>query len=322
MLLGELVVKTGRMMCAGYFKDPERTSCAFTADGLYKTGDLVRMTGASGENPTVDVVGRAKTSIKLGNGRWVQPEPLEDICRQLTNVRDMFLHGDSQNSVLVAVVAMAPGKRGSRDELLDGFKALAEAEDRPPSEHIQGVIMSDEIFSRDNSLFNSTGKLHRRNLLDRFRDLCHSALVDAEIRASAGPLDHSRSFTAQGGTLLGAARIAALYHKLGVPVSRCGRAASAWVALGWTSFCQGRQAHADYSEPQGGHCFARRLSVSHRQHQTPRCCSQGRQYKTIRNHKTNKKNQRRADHKPNSNCSVQFTPAWHVQLWSFTSIVF
>ena len=117
---------------------------------------------------------QAKTSIKLGNGRWVQPESLEDLYRQLPEVQDVFVHGDSQHSVLVAAISVAPGSRVSPDVLLAGFEALAESAKRLSHERICGVILSDRVFSRDNGLLNSTGKLHRRNLLDRFREACHS----------------------------------------------------------------------------------------------------------------------------------------------------
>ena len=44
---GELLVKTGSSMFGGYFEAPDETRAAFSADGYYKTGDLVRISPAA-----------------------------------------------------------------------------------------------------------------------------------------------------------------------------------------------------------------------------------------------------------------------------------
>ena len=105
-LQGPGAVQTGAMMFSGYYKDPERTAAAFTEDGVYRTGDVVRVTLPGPGDPAVrvEVVGRAKTSIKLANGKWVQPEPPEDLYRAVPGVRLIFVHGDSGHDLLVAVV--------------------------------------------------------------------------------------------------------------------------------------------------------------------------------------------------------------------------
>jgi hypothetical protein len=54
---------------------------AFTDDGYYKIGDVVRVTrvehGAMAGRDRIVVLGRAKTSLKLANGLWVFCEALE-----------------------------------------------------------------------------------------------------------------------------------------------------------------------------------------------------------------------------------------------------
>ena len=77
--VGEFVVKTGKMMFAGYHGRPALTAAAFTADGFYRTGDVVRVRTAADGATLVDVLGRAKSSLKLANGKWVHPETLEDL---------------------------------------------------------------------------------------------------------------------------------------------------------------------------------------------------------------------------------------------------
>ena len=95
-------------MFGGYLNDPDATSAgtchstqfqfscfastkvpiltqnaraAFTDDGYYKIGDVVRVTrvedGAMAGRHKIVVLGRAKTSLKLANGLWVFCEALE-----------------------------------------------------------------------------------------------------------------------------------------------------------------------------------------------------------------------------------------------------
>ena len=59
----------------------QKARAAFTGDGYYKIGDVVRVTrvedGAMAGRDRIVVLGRAKTSLKLANGLWVFCEALE-----------------------------------------------------------------------------------------------------------------------------------------------------------------------------------------------------------------------------------------------------
>ena len=53
----------------------------------------------------IEVIGRAKTSIKLSMGKWVFPESLETLFRAAVSkdgVRHVWVHGDSQHDSLIA----------------------------------------------------------------------------------------------------------------------------------------------------------------------------------------------------------------------------
>eukprot|EP00929_Paragymnodinium_shiwhaense_P080870 TRINITY_DN42216_c0_g1_i1.p1 TRINITY_DN42216_c0_g1~~TRINITY_DN42216_c0_g1_i1.p1 ORF type:complete len:1024 (-),score=167.95 TRINITY_DN42216_c0_g1_i1:276-3347(-) len=216
---GELVVKTGDAMFAEYYKDPERTQAAFTEDGYYKIGDLVHI-----EDGRIDVIGRAKTSVKLGNGRWVFPESLEDLYRTRLNdagVRYVFVHGDSHCDFLVAVVDAASGANVER--LLSRMHEIAAASGKAAHEHISGVLLAAEPFSREAGTLNGTDKLDRKNLLKQYKADIDSELQRLAMQAAHAQLDGldtSKNFTSQGGTSLQASRIAKLYLELGIPLSR------------------------------------------------------------------------------------------------------
>jgi long-chain acyl-CoA synthetase len=69
---GEIVVR-GPSVFAEYWRNPDATAAAFTADGWYRTGDIGQL-DASG---ALRLVGRTRSMIVLANGMNVHPEDVE-----------------------------------------------------------------------------------------------------------------------------------------------------------------------------------------------------------------------------------------------------
>ncbi|WP_405933317.1 (2,3-dihydroxybenzoyl)adenylate synthase [Streptomyces sp. NBC_00827] len=93
---GHLLTR-GPYTIRGYWRAPEHNATAFTEDGFYRTGDIVRRT-ASGH---LVVEGRAKDQINRG-GEKVAPEEVENIILAHPSVHD------------VSVVAVADAYLGER----------------------------------------------------------------------------------------------------------------------------------------------------------------------------------------------------------------
>ncbi|MHB9755160.1 (2,3-dihydroxybenzoyl)adenylate synthase [Streptomyces sp. BYX5S] len=84
---GHLITR-GPYTIRGYWRAPEHNARAFTADGFYRTGDIVRRT------PTGHIVveGRAKDQINRG-GEKIAPEEIENILLAHPAVHDVSVVG-------------------------------------------------------------------------------------------------------------------------------------------------------------------------------------------------------------------------------------
>ncbi|MBP1588284.1 MAG: acyl--CoA ligase [Clostridia bacterium] len=87
---GELLLKGVNIM-KEYVGDPEETRNAFTEDGWFKTGDLVRFD----EDGFLYIVGRIKEVIILSNGLNVSPQEVEALYNESPYVRDCQLFEDA-----------------------------------------------------------------------------------------------------------------------------------------------------------------------------------------------------------------------------------
>ncbi len=85
---GEIQAK-GDSVMIGYYKNPEATNAAFTADGWLKTGDM----GLMDKHENIFIKGRCKNMILTANGQNVYPEEIEDLVNQLPMVFESLVVG-------------------------------------------------------------------------------------------------------------------------------------------------------------------------------------------------------------------------------------
>lgn len=181
---GEICVK-GPNVFKGYLKDPAKTAEALDKDGWLHTGDI----GKWLPNGTLKIIDRKKHIFKLAQGEYIAPEKIENIYLRSEPVAQVFVHGESLQAFLIAIVipdaetlpswARKRGFEGSFDELCrnkDVKKAILEDMVRigkdsglKPFEQVKGIALHPELFSIDNGLLTPTMKAKRPELRNYFR---------------------------------------------------------------------------------------------------------------------------------------------------------
>ncbi|XP_063131132.1 long-chain-fatty-acid--CoA ligase 1 isoform X3 [Rattus norvegicus] len=181
---GEVCVK-GANVFKGYLKDPARTAEALDKDGWLHTGDI----GKWLPNGTLKIIDRKKHIFKLAQGEYIAPEKIENIYLRSEAVAQVFVHGESLQAFLIAIVvpdveilpswAQKRGFQGSFEELcrnkdinkaiLEDMVKLGKNAGLKPFEQVKGIAVHPELFSIDNGLLTPTLKAKRPELRNYFR---------------------------------------------------------------------------------------------------------------------------------------------------------
>uniref|UniRef100_A0A3Q2XEW8 Long-chain-fatty-acid--CoA ligase n=1 Tax=Hippocampus comes TaxID=109280 RepID=A0A3Q2XEW8_HIPCM len=182
---GEVCVK-GPNVFQGYLKDPEKTAETIDADGWVHTGDI----GKWLPNGTLKIVDRKKHIFKLAQGEYIAPERIENVYVRSDSVAQVFVHGDSLQAFLVAVVVpdhdflcdwtkRTIGVEGSYNALcsradvkaaiLEDMVRLGKEAGLKSFEQVKAIYLHTELFSVNNGLLTPTLKAKRNELRQYFR---------------------------------------------------------------------------------------------------------------------------------------------------------
>ncbi|KAJ0002686.1 hypothetical protein NQD34_007835, partial [Periophthalmus magnuspinnatus] len=182
---GEVCVK-GANVFKGYLKDPEKTKETIDEEGWVHTGDI----GKWLPNGTLKILDRKKHIFKLSQGEYIAPEKIENIYVRSSALAQVFVHGDSLQSCLVAVVVPDPdflcnwtkrtlGLEGtyldlcSRKEvkavILEDMLRLGKEGGLKSFEQVKSIHVHTELFTIENGFLTPTMKAKRNELRQYFR---------------------------------------------------------------------------------------------------------------------------------------------------------
>ncbi|KAI9152682.1 medium-chain fatty acid-CoA ligase faa2 [Blastocladiella emersonii ATCC 22665] len=184
---GEICVR-GPSVFSGYWKEPGKTKEALDADGWFHTGDIGLIT----DRGCLAIIDRKKNIFKLAQGEYVAPEKIENILVLCPLVGQIFVHGDSLQSELVAVAvpndeaflpwaqkqlgkpATATVKELCADPavaaaFLHELTVVGKEKKLRGFEFVKAVHLIHEPFSVENNLLTPSFKLKRPQAADAYR---------------------------------------------------------------------------------------------------------------------------------------------------------
>jgi len=175
---GEILAR-GPSVFAGYFKDPDATAAAFTADGWFCTGDVGRWT----EDGFLQIIDRKKDILVTSSGKNIPPANLEARFAGDPVIDRVVVYGDAR-PYLVAAVWVRPELALAPDEAARLVAARIDEVNRDLARHEtikRHVIASTPLAVADGTLTTSL-KLRRKAVYERLRAQLEALYEPAALR--------------------------------------------------------------------------------------------------------------------------------------------
>jgi long-chain acyl-CoA synthetase len=162
MKLGENneILVRGPNVFPEYWNRPEATAKALEG-GWFHTGDQAELNAAGNWR----ISGRLKDLIILKSGHNVAPEPLEDaLLRSLTSAQQVMLVGNDRGYLAALISGEVPRERviAAIGELNAGL---------PHYKQVRFFHAAPDLFTIENGLLATNGKLKRALIAERLRDV-------------------------------------------------------------------------------------------------------------------------------------------------------
>jgi len=177
---GEICIRGANVM-KGYYKNEEKTKETIDENGWLHTGDIGMWT----EDGALKIIDRKKNIFKLAQGEYIAPEKIENVYVKAKPVMQVFVHGESLQATLVAVVVPDPesfvqwcneqGLQGGdfselcrradvRKAVLDEMNKIGRASNLKSFELAKNIHIDSEPWTVENDLLTPTFKSKRPQL--------------------------------------------------------------------------------------------------------------------------------------------------------------
>ena len=181
---GEIEVRGPNVM-RGYYKKPEETRAAFTADGWFKTGDI----GTIDADGYLRITDRKKELFKTSGGKYIAPQPIEQAIKASRFVNQVVLIGSERKFPAALIVPVWEQLESycklkgievkSRTELCRHPRIIdllqRQIDGLTPNlaryEKIKKVALIENEFTIEGGELTPTLKVKRRVIDEKYRDL-------------------------------------------------------------------------------------------------------------------------------------------------------
>ncbi|HVH69392.1 MAG TPA: long-chain fatty acid--CoA ligase [Gemmatimonadales bacterium] len=194
----EILAKGANIM-QGYYNKPTETREAIDAEGWFHTGDV----GELDADGYLKITDRKKDLIKTAGGKYVAPQPIENMVRMNKFVANAVVLGDQRKFPIILVVpdfeqlerwakernlaatspaellALADVKAKMEREVMGGLRDLAKFE--MPKK----VVLIEHDFTIESGELTPSLKVKRRQVEKNYRELIDRAYRDADPTSAA-----------------------------------------------------------------------------------------------------------------------------------------
>ena len=188
---GEILAK-GPCVMQGYFKSPEATREVLSEDGWFKTGDV----GYLDKDNYLFITDRKKDLLKTAAGKFVAPQPIENMLKTSPYILNAMVVGDQRKFVVALIVPNHPAVSAKLTEEGVRFSSNSELAAHPRThalidteiarltvhlaqyETIKRFALLAEDFTFDGGSLTFTMKLKRRVVEQQYRDVIDKLYAD------------------------------------------------------------------------------------------------------------------------------------------------
>jgi len=181
---GEIETRGPNVM-RGYYNKPEETRVVFTDDGWFKTGDI----GTIDEGGFLRITDRKKELFKTSGGKYIAPQPIEQMIKGSRFVNQVVLIGDGHK--FPAALIVPDWERIESYAQLKGIKANSRAElcreprvidlferqiaglttDLAQYERVKKVALLENELTIEGGELTPTMKVKRRVVYEKYRKI-------------------------------------------------------------------------------------------------------------------------------------------------------
>lgn len=178
---GEILEKGANLML-GYYKDPEKTAEVIDKDGWFHTGDI----GTLDEDRMLTITDRKKEIFKLSGGKYVAPQPIENIFKESEFIEQIMVVGENEKFTAALIVPdyvflhnwCTIHKVKFRDnsdlilkqQIIDRYQKEIDKhnKDLGHTEQIKVFRLVADEWTPENGMLSPTQKLKRKKVIEKY----------------------------------------------------------------------------------------------------------------------------------------------------------